>query len=342
MLKEYGNGLDGGDKLYFIDSNVLLAICQFYYRGKSNAGGISTEEIKQFILRARPYGVQNQFAITEWCFDYNKNAINAEQMQKIMIAFDNLIVNMSEEEISNYNKMLDIDARRSENRNVQMYHSIFDCKLIDYIFSDWKDNMNLFYGIYLYILKIYSLYNNKILSPMEKIRELFSFMLNEIDIFMSFEFYMGCMTFVGTNEEKDIAKGILKPKQKPELYDILNSVIDLFQYRMVCYISDLCIKNKELQKIFFVTADKALQRYIECNIEYSSVILPNKIFPFGNFKMNINKGCINDFHDFYTKDYLPELEKRFKTRSTREENNLQTLSNIIYSNIIKLEKEVFT
>ena len=51
MIKEYGVGMPGSPRMYFIDSNVLLAMCQFYYKGKCNTEGI-IEELKEFILRA--------------------------------------------------------------------------------------------------------------------------------------------------------------------------------------------------------------------------------------------------------------------------------------------------
>ena len=83
-------------------SNILLAMSQFYYKGKCDRGNEVTENVKKFILKARNYGVLNNFAITEVCYDYARNVLNSDQMNKIMIAYDSLVMKMSENEILNH------------------------------------------------------------------------------------------------------------------------------------------------------------------------------------------------------------------------------------------------
>lgn len=78
QIKEYEVGINSQDKLYCIDSNILLAMCQFYYKGKCDRGNEVTEELKRFILKARNYGVLNNFSITEICYDYTCNTLNSE------------------------------------------------------------------------------------------------------------------------------------------------------------------------------------------------------------------------------------------------------------------------
>lgn len=102
QIKEYETGNNLGNKIYMIDSNILLAMSQFYYKGKCDRGNEVTENVKKFILKARNYGVLNNFAITEVCYDYARNVLNSDQMNKIMIAYDSLVMKMSENEILNH------------------------------------------------------------------------------------------------------------------------------------------------------------------------------------------------------------------------------------------------
>jgi len=39
MIKEFGVGISDSSKIYFIDSNIPLAMCQLYYKGKCVQGG---------------------------------------------------------------------------------------------------------------------------------------------------------------------------------------------------------------------------------------------------------------------------------------------------------------
>ena len=79
------------------------------------------------------------------------------------------------------------------------------------------------------------------------------------------------MLFVGVNQEKDIAKGIFKPRQSPDLHHILNCAIDVFQCRMICFLSDLMVKEGIPVNAFFVTLDESLQEHIEHNVTYNTV-----------------------------------------------------------------------
>lgn len=338
MIKEYGVGLPGSPKMYFIDSNILLAMCQFYYKGKCSTEGI-IEELKDFILRARMYGIQNQFAITEICYDYNTNSLNCEQMQKIMIAFDNLSMNMSKAEIVNHKEATYLEAKSNERRFVK-YKSILDCKLPEFLFASDADMKVSFYEIYLYLLKIYSLYNSNTIEPMDKVKQLFEFMTEEIDVFLGYEFYMGVMLFIGVNNEKDIAKGIFKPRQRPELHHILNSAIDIFQYRMVCFISDFFASIGEPKNVYFVTLDTCLQEYIEHNMAYNTVISSNMITPINEYVVRIDGKYEDAWKTFYNEVYEPRLHERYiqlhmKALDDEKRNEIRER---IFSNIMELEK----
>lgn len=327
-------------KMYFIDSNILLAMSQFYYKGKCDTEVI-TEELKKFIIESRKHGVQNQFAITEICYDYNTNLLNCEQMQKIMIAYDNLIMNMSETEISDYAGTTNIDAKRNNKRSF-MYKTIFDNKLPDFFFSETKEMKIVFYEIYLYLLKIYSLYNKHTIEPIDKVKELYRFMTEEIDVFLGYEFHMGVMLFIGVNQEKDITKGIFKPRQSPELHHILNCVIDIFQYRMVCFFSDFSAKSGNPVNAIFVTLDKCLQAYIEHNVAYNTVISQNMITPLNEFLVNIDGKYECEWKRFYSEKFEPEMRERYMNAHlyTVDNTKRKEIGSKIYNNIVKLENEV--
>ena len=53
QIKEYETGNNLGNKIYMIDSNILLAMSQFYYKGKCDRGNEVTENVKKFILKAK-------------------------------------------------------------------------------------------------------------------------------------------------------------------------------------------------------------------------------------------------------------------------------------------------
>lgn len=335
-------GISGSPKMYFVDSNILLAICQFYYKGKCDTEGI-TQDLIEFILDARMDGIQNGFAIAEICYDYNTNSLNSEQMQKIMIAFDDLVMYMSDKEIRNHTGTTIVDARKNSKRSVA-YETIFDCKLPDFFFAEVKEMKVVFYQIYLYLLKIYNLYNNHSMKPMEKIKELYRFMTEEIDSFLGYEFYMGVMLFIGVNHEKDIAKGIFKPRQSPKLHHILNCAIDMLQYRVVCFLADFSVKGGSPINAYFVTLDESLQEYIERSVAYNTVISQNMITPINQFLIKIDGKYEEEWERFYQEKYKPEMYARYMNLHLCEIDDAKRkeIRNKTYENIVVLEKEVLT
>lgn len=342
MIKMYGVGVSGSPKMYFIDSNILLSICQFYYKGKCDTEGI-TEDLVEFILEARKEGIHNELAITEICYNYNSNSLNCEQMQKIMIAYDNLVVYMSEKEIRNHGGTTTIVAKKNDKRSA-VYKTIFECKLPEFFFTEVKEMKIVFYEIYLYLLKIYSLYNNHTMDPMDKVKELYRFMTEEIDLFLGYEFYMGVMLFIGVNQEKNIAKGIFKPRQSPELHHILNCAIDVFQYRMVCISADSLTKAGFPVNAFLVTLDESLQEYIEHNVAYNTVLSQNMITPVNEFLVKIDGKYEEEWKQFYREKYGPEIYERYMNLHLCEIDDAtrNEMSNKICDNIVALEKEVLT
>ena len=342
QIKEYEVGIGLNNKLYFIDSNILLAMSQFYYKGKCDRGDEVTEDLKKFILKARMQGIQNQFAIIEICYDYTCNAINSEQMNKIMIAYDNLIMNMSANEILVHKGAPAPQAKRNLPRNY-MFKSIFDCKLPVFFFGDNTEMIGMFYTIYLYFLKIYSLYFKQI-SPMQKIKKLFDFMTREVDIFFGYEFYLAVLLFFGQPREYEIAAGVFKPTQNPTLDHVLNAVIDIFQYRMACFMADFSVKMKMPMNFIFATMDKSLQNYIDHNVSYNTIMSVNMVTPVNHFRVAIKEEYVDAWDDFYYNRYYPCVSSRYIELHTKGVSNekRKEILNIVYQNITKYEIEIFS
>lgn len=342
QIKEYEVGINPNNKLYFIDSNILLAMSQFYYKGKCDRGDEVTEDLKKFILKARMQGIQNQFAITEICYDYTCNAINSEQMNKIMIAYDNLIMNMSADEILVHKGAPAPQAKRNLPRNYT-FKSIFDCKLPVFFLGDNVEMIGTFYEVYLYFLKIYSLCFEQI-QPMQKIEKLFDFMTNEINIFLGYEFYLAVLLFLGQPKEREIAAGVFKPTQNPTLDHVLNAVIDIFQYRMACFIADFSVKMKMPMNPIFATMDKSLQNYIEHNVSYSTIMSTNMVTPVNHFRVSIKEAYVDAWDDFYYNRYYPCISSRYMELHTKEisDEKRKEILNIVYQNITKYETEIFS
>lgn len=339
-IKEYEIGISNASKIYFIDTNILLAMSQFYYKGNCKDKEI-TEEIKAFILEARRYGVQNQFSITEVCFDYKSNQLNTEQMNKIMIAYDNLLMNLSDNEIRNHKGYLEPKAKWNSKREY-LYKSIFECNLPDFFFLDNKGLIDIFYQTYLYFLKIYVLKASN-MESMAKIKSLFEFMTQDIDIFMGYEFYLGVMLFAGSRKEREISQGIFKPMINPPLDHILNTVIDIFQYRITCFIADYSVKMKMPMKVIFATMDIDLQRYIEHNISYQTVMTSKMITPVNHFEMIIDKKYLLEWEKFYTETYYHTLQARFFETHMHDidEGKRKTISDKIRKEIVLYERIVY-
>lgn len=338
MIREFNvTNYPNAPTMYIIDSNILIAMGQLYYNGKCNIA--DTTDLKEFIIKARMEAIQYEFALTEICYDYNTNSQNSDQMQKIMIAFDNLVMNMSIAEIRNHTGAVVPDARRNDKRTVR-YASIYDCKLPGYFFADNASMKVLFYELYLYLLKVYSLYNDHSINNMDKVRELYRFMTKEIDLFLGFEFYMGVMLFIGVNTEKNIVTGIFKPREHPELQHIMNCAIDIFQYRMACWEADEFKSLGKLVNIVLVTADKYLQEYIDHNSTYNTVISANAITPINVFNVQISDKYRDSWDSFYNGEYSQDMHDRYMKAHLNNNTDATSIRDRIYRNICILEKEV--
>lgn len=339
-IKEYEIGISDTKKVYQIDSNVLIALAQLYYRGECKRKEL-TSEIKKFIIRAREYGIDNSFSIVETCYDYNTNSINTEQLNKIMIAYDNLIVNMSLNEILNHKGSAMPNTTHNLTRK-EVYKSIFECKLPEFLVGNNVEMKNAFYGVYLYFLKIYEL--NKIKeSPMKKVKVLFEFMTDEIDVFLGYEFYLAVMLFIGLQKEKEISEGIIKPRTIYKLSEVLNAVVDIFQFRFVNFGVATSILMKEPFNIIFVTADESLQSYIEHNQAYNTITSEHMITPINFFDTGIRIEYKEEWEDFYANHYYPCIKQRVFNAHLNEQSDedRKRTAGKIKREILKIEPIIY-
>lgn len=339
-IKTYAVDENIGDRIYMIDSNVLLAISQFYYLGEVRRSELTKEELCEFIKRSRIIGVDYNFPIVELCFDYKTNNVNAEKMNKIMYAFDNVVMNMTNEEIDKHQGVGRL--KYNKLKSSYKYNTIFECNLPQILVENNEALLNLLYVMYLYYLKIYDLYYKKT-TPLKKIEELFIFATEEVNQFLIFEFYLGVMLFIGTAEYYEIASKIYKPKENPNLQSVLNALIDIFQYRMAHFYKDMHMHLNMPKQILFSTCDVALQRYIELNESFLTVFSENNISPFGRVNVEIKEKYVNEWNVFYKQKYRPKLKERnfehHLRRKTNEEKDKITRN--IRQLILEYEKKVY-
>lgn len=339
-INTYSVGIDVPNKMYFIDANILIAMSKFYYNGFYHDEQF-TKEIKEFVLGARISAINCDYAIIESCYDYNTNLINSEMLNSFMIAYDNLIVNFEHHEFINHLGSNKADFKHKTTQ-VCSYKSIFECKLPNYLFKDDIGTINLFYETYLYILKLHDIHFSKF-TPIEKVKKYFDYMVNEINIFLGPEFFMGVMLLIGNNQQNKIASKVLKPNINTNLMKFLNPIIDIMNYRRVCLMVDFSMKLKEPIQAAFVTSDWGLQHYIELNRKYNSIISEATITPIINFELDVNPKYSEDWNIFYNYEYLPCIQKRSidsHLSPKTEEDKKRRLIHII-DEIKILEKQVF-
>lgn len=339
MLKEYCFGTNCNQGFYLIDSNILIAMGNLYYKGKCKSEELK-KEIIDFLLSARRYGVLNQFALVELCYDYNTNQINTEAMQKIMIAYDNLLTSMSDDEIVNHKGAGDIYINNKEKQQ-KIYSSIYDCNLPLYMFGETGKELKItFLVMYLYMLKIYHLQFNHSVDSFDKIKILFEFMTDEVDILLANEFLMAMLLFIGNNDEKNIAKKVFKPKENPDLMHILNATIDVFQYRMASAMAEMFTKMRNPLFVKFVTADKPLQDFMDHVDTYNMVISKDMITALNIYNMNVAEKYKKKWEDYSNNVMNPIIKKRYFQIHLGENKLAVDFEEKVKKNIMLLEQKI--
>lgn len=75
------------NKIYAIDSNVLINLAKYYYKGHCH-DETETKEIKELVWLAKsPNGsLEYENAIIETCFDYSRNMLDVNALNGFMLA----------------------------------------------------------------------------------------------------------------------------------------------------------------------------------------------------------------------------------------------------------------
>lgn len=311
-VKYYKQGTGMGVNFYSIDSNILINVGKFYFNGKCGSDEILTAQIRKFIIRCRNDGVlKYDNALLEVSYDFGTNEINTDVMNKFMMVIDTLFMYCSDEEVINHIPQV---VPFCKERISGDFNFIFDCKLPQIIFNDAISSLNIFYLMYLYVIKIYYLANSDI-EPMEKVKKLYSYMTKEINCFMAYEFILGQMIFIGTNKEKSIAEGIMKfgkiRSGKSAIRIIINALLDIMAYRQMTVLVDASIKENSPVNCIFVTQDKELQNYIELNSDFKTVINGDKITDTFSSEFVPNDKYITEWNEFYDNTLITNAKQRF-------------------------------
>lgn len=311
-IKEFQMGKCSINEIRVIDTNILIAMCQLYYRGKcvsSEDDPDFTERFKKYIIEIRKNRISNEFSINELCYDYNSNQLNVEQMNKVMIAYDNLIMNMSDNEILNH-KGTSVPEAKKNSKRMPIFKSIYESNLPSIMFGENKNILNAFYGTYLVILKIYTLYFKKI-SGINKIKALFDFMTNELNCFFEYEFNIATYLFICQNDKNNIAQRVLKPNMNMRIDYVIDAVFDMFQYRMMRILNEISISSGMYINPIFVTLDIGLQKYFENNLSYDNIICKENSISIDRVIVDVRQEYKDEWGNFYNQKMMPYMKSIF-------------------------------
>ena len=309
MWKEYEIGDDCHNIMYLIDNNVLVDMCRLYYKGCC-VHSDETEALKRFIIHARKFGIQCHFALMEGSFNWKTNQLDVARMQRTMIAFDALVVSMSDQEIMNHSGSFDPDIKPANIQKSVKYESVFDCRLPKMMFEDGEMRY-LFYVVYAACLKIRILQREKNVLLLTKVKELFRFMVHDLNLFLDKEFFLATQLFLGKGEEQNIARGILKPNKAMDVKSLVNAAMDIFQYRMGCFIVESSRNLLHIPaKIILVTQDNAFQQYMERIKTPMTLSSENTITPFDEVSFSIQDRFVDEWETYYNTQIWPEIKRR--------------------------------
>lgn len=329
-VKYYRQGIGVGNDIYYIDSNILINVGKYYFDGKCGNDDILTKQIREFIIQCRKNGIlMYDYALMEISFNHGKNEINTDVMNKFMMVIDTLFMNCLDEEVLNHGSQIKPFCTEKLSGD---FNSIFECKLPQIAFEDEIGSLKIFYLIYLYTIKIYHLVNCDI-NPMEKVKQLYSYMTDEINCFMAYEFLMAQMIFIGTDKEKTIAEGIMKfekiKKGKSAIRTIINALLDIMSYRRITTVVDLLLKENAPADCIFVTQDQELQNYIELNSDFRTVMSGDKITDSFSSEFAPDEIYIDEWKEFYNNTVIANAQRRFF------DYHLGNRSDVDYEKILK-------
>lgn len=338
QLKQYYLGNAYPNKYFYIDTNVLSAIHDFYYYGHCSNKNLTSEIINMLTdCLSKGYGILYDDAILEASFDYGKNLLNSDKLNLYMVAIDTLILDFNLNNLHNHKGAYKPET--SHSSGLEPNYSITTINLLNPWKNDGVGFDDMFLLSYSCVLKINELAFSTY-GPIEKFKKLFEFMSSTLNCIMSYELLLGQMLFIGNNQAKSTSQGILKIEKPVNIKKIINSLWDITSYRRAQRIAQMTELNKEViepQQLIYITYDKALQNYIEV-IDNKDIFMGKKLL----VSFNISEDMVaskfkKEFSILYNDLFLPEMKRRsFQFAVTPWKINMD----IVKSKIIELERQL--
>lgn len=165
-------------------------------------------------------------------------------------------------------------------------------------------------------------------------------MTKEVDVLLANEFLMATLLFIGNNNEKNIAKRVFKPKEKPELMHVLNATIDVFQYRMASAFAEMFAQMGNPIFIKFVTADKPLQDFMDHVNTYNTVISKDMITSLNIYNTDVAEKYREKWADYSNNVMNPIMKDRYFQLHLGGSKLSLDFEEKVKKNIILLEQEI--
>jgi len=296
------NSIQLGAPFYILDSNTYIEFARFYYNGKCSSAA-RTDFVRFLLLHAREMNASFLYDISgnETAFDYGLNGRNDDSWEQVFTAVDSLITKIPTESIIR-NRCSVKKTLYPYRETACTYYSVFETAFPQTLFPD-PSFRNIFYLSYLYRIKIQELYQNKTLSPIERIENLFDYMTSVIGIFGDIEFQLAKMLFIGQGDVQT-AKKLLKVDEKINVALLNNSVLDIVQFRIARIIGTY-FPNP----VFYVTGDKGLQRIFELNkaLISSSCNLASVSEDMSDIRSSAKK----NWQELYERKIYPVMKEKF-------------------------------
>ena len=293
-----------GSPFYFLDSNAFIELGRFYQSGRCSSQEIC-DSLKALIINAQRTGgkFEIDLVVNELSFDYGTNKLNIEARQRTVQAVENLIEKIPIEELDTFTRPTNKQFVKERNQCCN-YKTIFDCNFPQVFLND-ETMCDLFYISYLYRLKIQELYQAKHLTPMDRIKQLFYYMTDTIELFGDIEFQVGKMLFIG-DRSTQFAKSLLKVDKPINVALINNSVADIVLFRIVRMMG-----AKVTCPVYFVTSDKGLQSIFETNTD---LLTSNQLIPsLCEDSSDVRPTLRSDWDLFYEQAIYPTMYRNFIT-----------------------------
>lgn len=326
------NQFDTGSPLYFLDSNAFVELGRFYQNGRCSSREIC-DSLKKLIINAQCTGGRFEIDLVanELSFDYGTNKINIDVKHRAIQAVETLIEQIPKEELDTFIRPTNKQFIRERNQCCN-YKSIFDCNFPQVFLND--DTMcDLFYISYLYRLKIQELYQAKHLTPMDRVKQLFYYMTDTIELFGDIEFQVGKMLFIG-DKSVQFAKSLLKVDTRISVALMNNSVADIVLFRIARMMGAMFACP-----VYFVTSDKGLQSIFETNTD---LIICNQLLPrLYEDSSDVRPSLQNDWELFYKHAIYPTMYRNFIT-SFLYEKDMDITMDKVKNEIKKLESAVIS